>query len=194
MVEDIEKLKEDLKIVLSDSRYNHSISVMNMCEALASKYNVNVKKAKLVGLMHDMAKDMTKEEKIQYVKNNNIECSLIEEKIVEILHGKIAADICKKKYQFDEEMCTAIKYHTTGKENMTLLEKILFIADKIDETRNYEGVEDLRELAFEDLDKAILKNIDDTLIINIQKNKLILEESIKTRNNLLLSSEKDKNM
>ena len=194
MVEDIEKLKEDLKIVLSDSRYNHSISVMNMCEALASRYNVNVKKAKLVGLMHDMAKDMTKEEKMQYVKNNNIECSLIEEKIVEILHGKIAADICKKKYQFDEEMCTAIKYHTTGKENMTLLEKILFIADKIDETRNYEGVEDLRELAFEDLDKAILKNIDDTLIINIQKNKLILEESIKTRNNLLLSSEKDKNM
>lgn len=194
MVEDIEKLKEDLKIVLSDSRYNHSISVMNMCEALASKYNVNVKKAKLVGLMHDMAKDMTKEEKMQYVKNNNIECSLIEEKIVEILHGKIAADICKKKYQFDEEMCTAIKYHTTGKENMTLLEKILFIADKIDETRNYEGVEELRELAFEDLDKAILKNIDDTLIINIQKNKLILEESIKTRNNLLLSSEKDKNM
>ncbi len=194
MVEDIEKLKEDLKIVLSDSRYNHSISVMNMCEALASKYNVNVKKAKLVGLMHDMAKDMTKEEKIQYVKNNNIECSLIEEKIVEILHGKIAADICKKRYQFDEEMCTAIKYHTTGKENMTLLEKILFIADKIDETRNYEGVEDLRELAFEDLDKAILKNIDDTLIINIQKNRLILEESIKTRNNLLLSSEKDKNM
>ena len=194
MVEDIEKLKEDLKIVLSDSRYDHSISVMNMCEALASKYNVNVKKAKLVGLMHDMAKDMTKEEKMQYVKNNNIECSLIEEKIVEILHGKIAADICKKRYQFDEEMCTAIKYHTTGKENMTLLEKILFIADKIDETRNYEGVEDLRELAFEDLDKAILKNIDDTLIINIQKNKLILEESIKTRNNLLLSSEKDKNM
>lgn len=194
MVEDIEKLKEDLKIVLSDSRYNHSISVMNMCEALASKYNVNVKKAKLVGLMHDMAKDMTKEEKIQYVKNNNIECSLIEEKIVEILHGKIAADICKKRYQFDKEMCTAIKYHTTGKENMTLLEKILFIADKIDETRNYEGVEDLRELAFEDLDKAILKNIDDTLIINIQKNRLILEESIKTRNNLLLSSEKDKNM
>lgn len=194
MVEDIEKLKEDLKIVLSDSRYNHSISVMNMCEALASRYNANVKKAKLVGLMHDMAKDMTKEEKIQYVKNNNIECSLIEEKIVEILHGKIAADICKKRYQFDEEMCTAIKYHTTGKENMTLLEKILFIADKIDETRNYEGVEDLRELAFEDLDKAILKNIDDTLIINIQKNKLILEESIKTRNNLLLSSEKDKNM
>ncbi len=194
MVEDIEKLKEDLKIVLSDSRYNHSISVMNMCEALASKYNVNVKKAKLVGLMHDMAKDMTKEEKIQYVKNNNIECSLIEEKIVEILHGKIAADICKKRYQFDEEMCTAIKYHTTGKENMTLLEKILFIADKIDETRNYEGVEELRKLAFEDLDKSILKNINDTLIINIQKNRLILEESIKTRNNLLLSSEKDKNM
>lgn len=194
MVEDIEVLKNDLKKVLKESRYNHSICVMNMCELLAKKYNGDIKRARFVGLMHDMAKDMTKEEKIKYVKENNLECSIIEEKIVEILHGKIAADICKKSYGFDEEMCTAIQYHTTGKENMTLLEKILFVADKIDETREYEGVEELRKLAFEDLDKAIIKNIDDTLIINIGKNKLILEESIKTRNNLLLNSENYKNV
>ena len=72
---------------------------------------------------------------------------------------------------------------------MTILEKILFIADKIDKTRKYEGVEEIRKLAFESLDKAIIKNIDATLIINIQKNNLILEESIKTRNYLLLTSE-----
>lgn len=189
MVKDIEVLKEELKKEISEPRYYHSICVMNMSELLAKKYKADVEKAKLIGLMHDIAKEMTKNEKLNYVKQNNIECSIIEEKIVEILHGKIAADICKKRFGFDEEMCTAIKYHTTGKENMTLLEKILFIADKIDESRKYDGVEELRKLAFENIDKAILKSINDTLVINIGKNNLILEESIKTRNNLLLNSE-----
>ena len=194
MVKDIEFLKENLKKEISAQRYDHSIGVMNMCELLAKKYNGDIQRARLIGLMHDMAKDMPKEEKIKYVKENNLECSIIEEKIVEILHGKIAADICKKKFEFDDEMCMAIKYHTTGKENMTLLGKILFVADKIDETRKYEGIEELRKLAFEDLDKAILQNIDDTLMINIKKNKLILEESIKTRNYLLLNNKKKKNI
>ena len=95
--------------------------------------------------------------------------------------------MAKKKYDFDDEMCDAIKYHTTGKENMTILQKVLFVSDKIDETRKYEGVEELRKLAFEDLDEAIIKNIDETLKININKRKVILEESIKTRNYLLIN-------
>ena len=85
-------------------------------------------------------------------------------------------------------MCKAIACHTTGKENMTLLQKILFVADKTDETRKYEGVENLRNLALESLDKAIIKNIDDTLKINIDKGKVIIEESIKTRNYLLINN------
>lgn len=189
MERDIEKLKTDLSKKIGKERFLHSIGVMNMCEELAICYNADVNKAKLIGLMHDMAKELSKEEKLQYVKENNIAHTSIELQAYEILHGKIAADICKKQYGFDDEMCEAIAIHTTGKENMTILEKILFIADKIDKTRKYEGVEEIRKLAFESLDKAIIKNIDATLIINIKKNNLILEESIKTRNYLLLTSE-----
>lgn len=189
MENNIEILKENLKKKVSEKRYLHSIGVMEMCEKLAITYKADVEKAKAIGVMHDMAKDLSKDEKIQYVKDNNINYTSIELQNSEILHGKIAADICKKKYNFDDEMCEAIAIHTTGKENMTILQKILFVADKIDETRKYEGIEELRKLAFENLDKAILKNINSTLIINIQKNNLIVEESIKTRNYLLLTSE-----
>lgn len=189
MVTDIEYLKNELKVVVTEKRYFHSLGVMKMCEKLAEIYNADIQKAKLIGLMHDLAKDMSKEEKKKYIVENSIPCSKMEESIIDILHGRIAADICKKKYGFDDEMCIAIGVHTTGKESMTLLQKVLFIADKIDETRKYDSAEELRQIAYVNLDKAILKNIDDTLMKNLQDNKLIVEESIKTRNYLLLTSE-----
>ena len=106
------------------------------------------------------------------------------------LHGKIAADICKKKYDFDDEMCDAIANHTTGKENMTLLQKIIFVADKIDETRTYSDVKYYRNLASEDLNKAILEIINYVIKDKIESDKPILEQSIKTRNYILLENEK----
>lgn len=194
MYKDIEKLKEELKKQLSEKRFLHSLGVMNMCEKLANIYGGNIEKLKLIGLMHDCCKEMSKEEMLKYVHENNIICSSEEKAIAGILHGKIAADVCKKKYDFDEEMCTAIAYHTTGKENMTLMEKILFISDKVDETRNYSNAVELRKLALTDIDKAIVMNLDYTIIKNIEDNKLVLEESIKARNYLLLNSEIKKNM
>ena len=187
---EIEELKQELKKYLQETRYLHSIGVMNMCEKLAINYGVDVERVKKTGLMHDLAKEFTREEKLKYVHDNNLEMDEIEEIIVEILHGKIAADICKKKYKFDKEMCQAIEYHTTGKPNMTMLEKIVFIADKIDETRKNKGVEELRKLAFEDIDAAILKNINFTSINNIEKGSLITKKRLETRNYILINSKK----
>lgn len=187
MVTDVEFLKEELKNEVTEKRYFHSLGVMKMCEKLANMYKVDIKKAKLVGLMHDLAKDLPKEEKKKYIKENNIPFSQVEMANIEIMHGKIAADVCKKKYGFDEEMCTSIAVHTTGMENMTTLEKVLFVADKIDETRNYPFAEELREIAYSSLDNAIIKNIDEAIKKNIEENKVIIEDSIKTRNYLLLN-------
>ena len=189
---EIEDLKKELKKYLKDDekRYLHSIGVMKMSQELAKKYGADIERAGKAGLMHDMAKRMSKEEKRQYVEENNIEASDLEKNMVEILHGKIAADICKKKYDFDDEMCDAIANHTTGKENMTLLQKIIFVADKIDETRTYSDVEYYRNLAREDLDKAILEIINYVIKDKIESDKPILEQSIKTRNYILLENEK----
>ena len=189
---EIEELKQELKKYLKDDekRYNHSIGVMNMCEKLAIHYNCDVERAKKSGLMHELAKYMTDEEKIEYVDGNNISITEIQRKLPGILHGIIAADICKKKYDFDEEMCSAIAYHTTGKANMSLLEKIVFAADKIDETREYSDIDYYRNLAMTDITQACLEIINFQIEDAIKKDKIFDEKSIETRNFILLNEKK----
>ena len=126
---------------------------------------------------------------------NYIEVDNVEEVNVGLLHAKIGADICKKKYNFTEEMQNAIKYHTVGNENMDLLAKIIFVADKTEEGRNYkkeeknEQLQKVRELSKIDINEALLYEIDSSLIYTIQKHKLVHTDSILTRNKLLKDGE-----
>ena len=187
----LQKINQDIKKELSEKRYNHSVGVMRKAEELAKIYNVDVNKAKLVGLAHDIGKELSKEGKLQYAKDNNIEIDNIEKVNVGLLHGKIGADICKKRYGFTKDMQDAIKYHTTGNGNMDLLSKILFVADKIEEGRSYKDeqkmkdLERVREIAKENIDEAVLYSIDASLVFTIQKKELIHPDSIATRNAIL---------
>lgn len=189
---ELEELKIELKKYLNqdEKRYAHSIGVMKMCEKLAKIYGANVGEAKKVGLMHDLAKKMKEEESIKYIKENKIKVDKIELKIPKILHGKIAADICRKEYDFTDEMCNAIAVHSSGTENMTLLAKILYISDKIDETRTYADVEYYRNIAYKDIDEAIIKIIDYNITKFVNERKVFYEEIVRTRNYLLLEKEK----
>ena len=187
----LKKIDSDLKNTLSEKRYKHSLGVMKKAEELALIYGVDVNIAKLTGLAHDIGKELTDEEMLNYAKENNIEVDSIEESNVGLLHAKIGADICKRKYNFTEEMQNAIKYHTVGNENMDLLAKIIFVADKTEEGRNYKDeeknkkLEKVRELSKTDLDSALLYEIDSSLIYTIQKHKLVHTDSILIRNKLL---------
>ena len=164
---------------------------MKKAEELALIYGVDVNIAKLTGLAHDIGKEYSDEEMLKYAKENNIEVDSVEEVNVGLLHAKIGADICKKKYNFTEEMQNAIKYHTVGNENMDLLAKIIFVADKTEEGRNYkkeeknEQLQKVRELSKIDINEALLYEIDSSLIYTIQKHKLVHTDSILTRNKLL---------
>ena len=190
---DIEKILEDVKNTLSEKRYIHSIGVMKQAEYLAKKYGQDVEIAKAVGIVHDIAKELTEEEKIKYVEENKIEIDEIEKINIGLLHAKIGADICKKKYNFTEEMQNAIKYHTTGNENMDTLAKIIFVADKTEENRKYDDLQTVQKLADEDLDKCILYILDYMLVDNVKKQKLIHPDSIKIRNKILIENLKYKN-
>ncbi len=187
----LKKIDSDLKSTLSEKRYKHSLGVMKKAEELALIYGVDVNKAKLTGLAHDIGKEFSDEEMLKYAKENNIEVDNVEEVNVGLLHAKIGADICKKKYNFTLEMQNAIKYHTVGNENMDLLAKIIFVADKTEEGRNYkkdeknEQLQKVRELSKIDINKALLYEIDSSLIYTIQKHKLVHTDSILTRNKLL---------
>lgn len=198
--EEVEKLiiriNKDLKDILSEKRYNHSIGVMKKAEELAKIHDENINKAKLVGLAHDIGKELSENEMIQYTKENNIEVDEIEKINIGLLHAKIGADICSKKYGFSIDMQNAIKYHTVGNLNMDLLSKIIFVADKIEDGRNYKDEDkskDLklaREIAITNIDKALLFEIDCSIKYTIQKGKLIHPDSILIRNKLLINKNK----
>ena len=187
-MEKIEKMKEDLKNILSERRYIHSVGVMEMCEKLAKIYKVDVEKAKIAGLLHDNAKEMSPEEILDYVKKNNIEITEIEKINTPILHGKIGADIAKKKYGVDKQIEDAIKYHTTTNIKMDTLAKILYVSDKIEMNRMSDeyNIQEEREVAKKDLDRAVLMIIDSNIESLIKKGKLIEQESIETRNKILI--------
>ena len=186
----IEKIKQDLKQNLSEKRYIHSIGVMEMSEELAKIYNVDVETAKIAGLLHDIAKEMPKEEMLKYVKENNIEITEVESINVGILHGKIGANLAKKKYNVSEQIQKAIEYHTTTHPDMDTLAKIVYVADKIELNRKSDkfDIEIERKIAKENLDKALLLILDNTTKYLIENNRLLVLESIETRNKLLISN------
>lgn len=187
-MESIEKIQKDLKESLSEKRYIHSIGVMNMSIELAKLYNADVETAKIAGLLHDIAKEMTPEEKIQYVNDNNIVIDDVERINTPILHGKIGADIARKKYGVNEQIQKAIEYHTTTDPNMDIIAKILYVADKIELNRKSEDydIKYERDLAKKDLDETVIYIINSNIKSLINKGKLIHPRSIETRNRLLL--------
>lgn len=184
----LEEITKDVKNTLSEKRYIHCIGVMEQAAYLAKKYGYDIDIARVVGIAHDIAKEIPEEEKLKYVEQNNIEIDKIESVNIGLLHAKIGADICKKKYNFTEEMQNAIKYHTTGDENMNILAKIIFVADKTEKNRKYEDLKTVRDLADEDLDKCILYILDYMLVDNVNKEKLIHPNSIKIRNKIMLDN------
>ena len=184
----LEEITKDVKNTLSEKRYIHCIGVMEQAAYLAKKYGYDIDIARVVGIAHDIEKEIPEEEKLKYVEQNNIEIDKIESVNIGLLHAKIGADICKKKYNFTEEMQNAIKYHTTGNENMNILAKIIFVADKTEKNRKYEDLKTVRDLADEDLDKCILYILDYMLVDNVNKKKLIHPNSIKIRNKIMLDN------
>lgn len=193
VIELLEKINNDIKAELSEKRYNHSLGVMKKAEELARIYGENVNKAKLIGLAHDIGKELPKEDKLKYAIDNGILVDDVEKVNIDLLHGKIGADICNKRYGFTNDMQNAIIYHTVGNENMDLLAKILFVADKIEEGRNYideeknAKLEEARAIAKENIDKAVLYEIDMSLEYTLKKNELIHPDSIYTRNKIIVN-------
>lgn len=181
----IEDIKQNLKTRLSDKRYNHSIGVMKAAKELAKLYGENEQEAEFAGLIHDIAKEMTEEEILEYLKNHDIEIDEVEKNQMRLLHSKLGASIAKEEFQASKKIQNAIAYHTTGNIEMDKFAKIIYLADKIEENREYEGVEELRKLAKEDLNEAILVVIESTLQKSIRTKRLIHPDTVDLRNYLL---------
>lgn len=162
---DLIKMQERLKKKLTPERFQHTLGVMYTCSALAMRYDCDMEQALVAGLLHDCAKCVPNEKKLKICKKNNIKITESEYKNPFLLHAKVGAIFAEKKYGVEEEeILNAIRYHTTGTTNMTLLEKITYIADYIEPARSKSpNLHTIRRLAFMDIDETLYVILRDTL-------------------------------
>ncbi|MCI6654830.1 MAG: bis(5'-nucleosyl)-tetraphosphatase (symmetrical) YqeK [Clostridium sp.] len=165
MKDEYNKIKEKLSKKLSVKRFDHTIGVSYTAAAMAMRYGLNVDRAAMAGLLHDCAKYMTDDELIEKCTKYGIECSETELRNGYLLHAKLGAYLSKEKYGIeDEEICSAVRYHTTGKPAMSVLEAIVFTADYIEPGRKVlSNFKLIRSMAFVDLDEAVYLILKNTL-------------------------------
>lgn len=182
---ELKEIEEIVKTRMSEKRFNHSKCVMERCEEIAKQLNYDVEIAKKVGIAHDIAKEIPNEDKLKYVEENNIEIDEIERDNPTLLHAKIGEDIAIKELGFTKEMGEAIRAHTTGIEEMTILDKILFIADRTSKERGFPDIEYLNRLLEKNIDEAVLYIFDKKITLQIDKKAQMHPETIFARNWLL---------
>ena len=161
---DFIKIKKKLSKYLDEARFEHTMGVMYTC-ALAMVYDYDLEDAQAAGLLHDSAKCIPNKKKLKLCSQHDIPVSDFEKDHPFLLHAKLGAYVASSKYDIkDEEILTAITYHTTGRPGMSLLEKIVFVADYIEPRRNKaSNLSKLRQMAFIDIDRTVYEIMDQTL-------------------------------
>ena len=162
---DFIKIKKKLSKYLDEARFEHTMGVMYTCAALAMVYDYDLEDAQAAGLLHDSAKCIPNKKKLKLCSQHDIPVSDFEKDHPFLLHAKLGAHVASSKYDIkDEEILTAITYHTTGRPGMSLLEKIVFVADYIEPRRNKaSNLSKLRQMAFIDIDRTVYEIMDQTL-------------------------------
>ena len=160
------KIEKKLSKYLDEARFSHTLGVMYTCASLAMVHGYDLQAAQIAGLLHDSAKCIPNKKKLKICAQNDIPVTDFEREHPFLLHAKLGAYIAAEKYGVtDKEVLSAITYHTTAKPEMTLLEKIVYIADYIEPARDKAPhLTELRKLAFQDLDECIYEILKDTLL------------------------------
>ena len=160
-----EKMISRLKSKINERRFEHSLGVEYTASCMAMVHGVDIEKARIAGLLHDCAKCLPTKEKLEKARKHGLAISKFEEKNPDMLHGKLGAYYAKARYEVDdEEILDAITYHTTGRPNMTLLDKIIFVADYIEPNRKeLKDMDIIRREAFVDIDVCVIHILKNTL-------------------------------
>ncbi len=167
--------------------YRHSLEAAEAAVYLAERYGASEEVAYLAGLLHDYGKAYNYEQLLQWTEELGLELDWITLSSNKLLHAPVGAALIKKELGItDQSILDAVAYHTTGRSGMSLLEKIIYLSDYIEPGRDYEGAEKIRQIAAEDLDKALLAAVD-TAICSVVRRRLFLHpRSVEFRNSLLV--------
>ena len=180
-------IEQILKERLTDKRFNHSLGVRDTAAELAAIYGVDVEKARLAGLIHDCCKGMSAEDSEALCLKYGIDLTEFSEMHGGLLHAPLGAEFAKRELRIsDREILDAIYYHTTGRPDMTMLEKIIYIADYIEPNRKgYYWLPSMRALAPIDIDSAVLLGLNLSIIYILDKNEMIHSLTTNARNHYL---------
>lgn len=162
---DLKELRKAVKEVQSTKRFEHTKGVEYTSAALAMRYGASMEDALVAGLLHDCAKCLSDDKQLSICEKQGLIVTEAEKKSPFLLHSKVGAYLAEHKYGItNQDVLNAIRSHTTGRQGMSLLEKIVFVADYIEPGRKEAAnLPAIRELAFQDLDRALLKILEDTL-------------------------------
>ena len=181
-----DRMKKKLEKSLPDKRFLHSLGVADTSEALARRLGEDPQRAYTAGLLHDCAKGMSHEEMLAYAAGCGWEPDEVTLGALQILHAPVSALMAEKEYGIgDGGILDAIRYHTTGRSGMSMLEKIVFTADLIEPNRDFEGVEELRKLCEEDFDACVIACIDSSIRTVMARGGLIHPDAVFARNSLI---------
>ena len=184
---------EIIKGRLTEKRFIHSLNVADCAKELALKYGADPDKAYTAGLLHDSCKNLETETQLKYLLENKVSLSEYELSAPKLFHAICGTVFAEKEIGCtDKDILDAIRYHTTGRSNMSLLEKVVFIADFIGKERDYDGVEIMREKAFRSLDEAIVEGLSFTVIDLIKKERLVHPDTLGAYNSALINMKKEK--
>lgn len=173
----INKIKAHIEHNFSEKRKVHTYGVVNTAIELAKQYGCDVYKAELAALLHDLYRSIPVTVLNYHVKHLGLSKKYMDNP--NLSHGKIAAEMIQRDFGItDQDIINAVSYHTTGRANMSLLEKIIYIADAIEPNRKYPGVNDLREAVKEDLDNAILMSLNRTINYVTSEGNYLDEDTI----------------
>lgn len=183
----VDELKVILRQNLSEKRYFHSLCVAAEARKLAQEYGGDPDKMYIAGLLHDITKNKTDIEQLQLCEKFGIMLTATEKESPLIWHQITGAEYVKQELEInDEDVISSIRYHTTGKPNMSLSEKIIFTADLISADRNYPDIKEIRAAADRSLEECIIKVLQFTIADIVSKGNPLHPDTLNAYNYLLL--------
>ncbi|MCF8011207.1 MAG: bis(5'-nucleosyl)-tetraphosphatase (symmetrical) YqeK [Clostridiales bacterium] len=181
------EILEKLASLITPKRLKHSLRTRDTAVELAAKYGFDRGRVSLAALLHDCARDFSEERLLEIARQEGIKIGDMEEKAPILLHGPVGAVIASKSFGIhDTQILKAISAHTTGAEVFEMLDKIIYISDKIERGRDFPGVEELREKAFTDLNEGALACLDNSIKFSLNKKMLLHPYLCCARNSVLL--------
>lgn len=180
-----EDLMESVRSQMPEKRWVHTLGVIETAVKLAERFGADPVKADLAAILHDVCKYWRVDEQARIIRENGLPLDLLEYD-KELWHAHAGAWLAHERYGVqDEEVLDAIRYHTSGRGRMTLLDKVVCLADYMEPGRDFPGVHNIREIAEYSLEKALLAGFDGTIRFLLDKGKRIYPLTLAARNGLL---------